>query len=147
KSGGSTICGNSGARVCVRSTTRMRPLERPAAKSVSVLVAISVMPSVESVNDAAYGGATADEQRLSGDEIRLGRGKEEHRARHVRRPAESPHRDRLDDSRQLGAVLRDQVFEDLCFADRSGRNDVDRDAARPESEGPGTAGTQAGRLG
>src|SRR5258708_21235696 len=34
-SGGSAICGNSGDRVCVRSTTRIRPDRRSAASVIS----------------------------------------------------------------------------------------------------------------
>src|SRR5688572_28967643 len=127
-SGGSTICGNSGARVCVRSTTRIRPLERPADNPASVLVPMCLEPRCrELVDDAADGGAAADEQGLAGDEARVWRREEEHRARDVLRPSEPPYGDRLDDPRQLRAVLWNQVLEDLGLADRPGRHDVDGD--------------------
>src|SRR6201988_5344055 len=97
-SGGSTICGNSGASVCVRSTTRIRPLESPAVNCASMVVLISWCPRGRpSVNDAADGGTAADEQCLTGDEVRVRRREEEHRAGHVLWPAQPPDGDRLDD--------------------------------------------------
>src|SRR5208283_1005812 len=45
KSGGSTICGNSGARVCVRSTTRIRPELRSAASEISEFAVMRAISS------------------------------------------------------------------------------------------------------
>src|SRR3954466_2730203 len=42
-SGGSAICGNSGVSVCVRSTTRMRPVARAMAMPARRLVVACVM--------------------------------------------------------------------------------------------------------
>src|SRR5216683_8135393 len=42
-SGGSAICGNSGDRVCVRSTTRIRPDRRSAASVVSEFVGMGIL--------------------------------------------------------------------------------------------------------
>src|ERR1700730_15161869 len=42
-SGGSTICGNSGDSVCVRSTTRIPPDKRSAASVVSEFAAIGLL--------------------------------------------------------------------------------------------------------
>src|SRR5580698_8331902 len=45
-SGGSTIWGNSGDKVCVRSTTRTRPEMRSAARAIRELSAIACSSSI-----------------------------------------------------------------------------------------------------